>query len=168
VGASRTTGNPFGTATRAGGARRVRRHCRAAAVAAATTLLALTACTSAPETATPAAPPSAAASTPAASGGSASASPSVAADALTVDVTIADGDVTPNGEKLDVRVGQQVVLNVTSDEDDEIHAHTGGDGYALEVRAGVPATGTFTLDSAGSFEVESHHLEKVVVILNAR
>jgi hypothetical protein len=85
-----------------------------------------------------------------------------------VDITVAGGQVTPNGEKLDVRVGQQVVLNVTSDEDDEIHAHTGGDGYELEVKAGVPATGTFTLDSAGSFEVESHHLEKVVVILNAR
>ena len=151
-----------------GGARPVPRHRWAAAAAAATTVLALAACTSAPETGSPAAPPSVAASTPAGASPSTGASPSVAADALTVDITLAGGQVTPNGEKLDVRVGQQVVLNVTSDEDDEIHAHTGGDGYELEVRAGVPATGTFTLDSAGSFEVESHHLEKVVVILNAR
>ena len=34
-----------------------------------------------------------------------------------------------------------MVLNVTSDQDDEIHAHTGGDGYELEVTAGKPATG---------------------------
>jgi hypothetical protein len=91
-----------------------------------------------------------------------------AANALTIDITIAGGDVTPNGQKLDVAIGQQVVLNVTSDEDDEVHAHTGGDGYELAVKAGQPATGSFTLTSAGSFEVELHHLEKVVVVLNAR
>ena len=87
---------------------------------------------------------------------------------MTVDITIAGGNVTPNGEKVDIAVGQPVVLNVTSDTHDEIHAHTGGDGFALEVQPGTPATGTFTLTSAGSFEVESHHLEKVIVILNAR
>ncbi|GAA1435406.1 hypothetical protein GCM10009616_32440 [Microlunatus lacustris] len=57
---------------------------------------------------------------------------------------------------------------MTSDTDDEIHAHTAGEGYELAVTAGQPATGSFTLTSAGSFEVESHHLEKVIVILNAR
>ena len=132
-----------------------------AALLAATALgLALTACTSTAEPAAPApsAPASTSASTPA----------SPAADALTVDITIAGGDVTPNGEKLDVAVGQEVVLDVTSDEDDEIHAHTGGDGFELAVTAGQPATGSFTLTSAGSFEVESHHLGKVIVILNAR
>ena len=70
---------------------------------------------------------------------------------------------------MDVAVGQEVELNVTSDADDEIHAHTDdAAGYELEVKAGVPTTGRFTLGSAGSFEVESHHLEKTIVILNAR
>ena len=91
------------------------------------------------------------------------------ADRVVVDITIADGKVSPNGEKIDVAVGQQVQLNVTSDADDEIHAHTDdADGYELEVKAGVPATGRFTVASAGSFEVESHHLEKIIVILNVR
>jgi hypothetical protein len=36
------------------------------------------------------------------------------------------------------------------------------------VRAGTPAKGSFTIESPGSFEVESHHLEKIIVILNAR
>ncbi|GAA1848517.1 hypothetical protein ACFFOM_00575 [Microlunatus capsulatus] len=138
-------------------------HRAAALLAAALLGLGLSACTSSaepagPATSAPAGGASSAASTPAAP----------AADALTVDITIAGGDVTPNGQKLDVAVGQEVVLNVTSDEDDEIHAHTGGDGYELEVEAGQPATGSFTLGSAGSFEVESHHLEKVIVVLNAR
>ncbi|GAA3556985.1 hypothetical protein GCM10022197_10200 [Microlunatus spumicola] len=85
---------------------------------------------------------------------------------LTIPITIANGQVTPNGEKIDAALGQQVVLQVTSDEADEIHAHTGGDGYELEVPAGTPTTGEFTPSQPGSFEVESHHLGKVVVVLN--
>ena len=54
------------------------------------------------------------------------------------------------------------------DDDDEIHAHTGDDGYELAVKAGKPARGSFTLESPGSYEIESHHLEKVIAILNAR
>ncbi|HEY5978735.1 MAG TPA: hypothetical protein VIT41_03785 [Microlunatus sp.] len=92
-----------------------------------------------------------------------------AADPVVVDIRIADGKVSPNGEKVAVAVGQEVVVNVTSDADDEIHAHTDDvDGYELEVKAGVPTTGRFTVASAGSFEVESHHLEKIIVILNVR
>ncbi|SDS87904.1 hypothetical protein SAMN04488543_2567 [Friedmanniella luteola] len=139
------------------GAPSVRRHrARAAALLAAVALgLTLTACTSTEQPAVPAPTGASSVGVP-------------AANALTIDVTIAGGDVTPNGQKLDVAVGQQVVLDVTSDADDEVHAHTGGDGYELEVKAGQPATGSFTLTSPGSFEVELHHLKKVVVILNAR
>jgi hypothetical protein len=86
---------------------------------------------------------------------------------LTVNIVIAKGKTTPNGEKINVRVGQKVILNVISDTDDEIHAHIGGDGYELPVQAGTPARGSFILQSPGSFEVESHHLEKIIVILNA-
>lgn len=132
-------------------------------VAAAALSVGLAACTSAPGPGEPAASPSAA---PTAASGSSSSSP--AADALTVDITIAGDTVTPNGQKIDVAVGREVVLQVTSDIADEIHAHTGGDGYELEVTPGQTTTGTFTLDTAGSFEVESHHSGKVIVILNAR
>lgn len=45
--------------------------------------------------------------------------------------------------------------------------HIGGPGYELPEQAGKPATGSFTLDNAGSFKVESHHLEKIIVILSA-
>ncbi len=87
---------------------------------------------------------------------------------VAVAVTIADGKVTPNGQKLDVRVGQTITVTVVSDIDEEIHAHTGGDGYELEVKAGTPATGSFTIAAPGSYEVEAHGLEKVIVVLNAR
>jgi heme/copper-type cytochrome/quinol oxidase subunit 2 len=141
--------------------------------------LALTGCTSAPEaTAGPSPAVTSATPTPATSASassSASATPtpspsetSAAADSVTIDITIADGQVTPNGKKINIEVGQAVVLNVTSDEHDAIHAHTEGDGYELEVPAGKKVTGKFEINSPGSYEVESHHLEKVIVILNAR
>ena len=49
--------------------------------------------------------------------------------ALTINIVIAKGKTIPNGVKYDLRVGQKVILKVTSDTDDEIHAHTGGGGY---------------------------------------
>ena len=55
---------------------------------------------------------------------------------LTIPITIAGGQVQPNGEKITAALGQKIVLQVTSDEADEIHAHTGGDGYELEVPGG--------------------------------
>ena len=48
--------------------------------------------------------------------------------ALTINIAIANGKTIPNGEKINVRVGQKVILNVTSDTDDEVHAHIGGAG----------------------------------------
>jgi hypothetical protein len=96
-------------------------------------------------------------------------SPSLNADyALTINIEIARGKTVPNGKKINVRVGQKVILNVISDTDDEIHAHLGEKDYELAVQAGKPAKGSFTLESPGSFVVESHHLEKTIVILNAR
>ena len=89
-------------------------------------------------------------------------------DEVRIDVTIADGRVDPNGRKLDVEVDQPIVLYVTSDEDDEVHAHTSDEGYTLEVKAGTKVRGEFTLTAPGSYEVESHHLGKTIVILNAR
>ncbi|HZA04966.1 MAG TPA: hypothetical protein VE617_10390 [Propionibacteriaceae bacterium] len=141
--------------------------------------LALTGCTSAPtDTASPSPEITSATPSPSASASespSASATPtptptksSAVINSVTIDITIADGQVTPNGEKVDVEVGQTIVLNVTSDEHDEVHAHTEGDGFELEVPAGKTVSGEFTLNSPGSYEVELHHLEKVIVILNAR
>ena len=135
----------------AGPVRKTSRWTVAAAVAGVAALGLVTACGA--ETSTGAAPST-----------SAAASSSVAP--LTIPITIAGGQVQPNGEKITARLGQEIVLRVPSEEADEIHAHTGGDGYELEVPANQPTTGSFTPSQAGSFEVESHHLSKVIVILN--
>jgi hypothetical protein len=120
------------------------------------------ACTSSPTSGTTAASPAAS------SGASAPSPASAGPSALTINIMIANGKVDPSGKKIDVSVGQEVILQVTSDQDDEIHAHTGGNGYELQVNAGQPITGTFTVPGPGSFEVESHDLEKIIAILNAR
>ena len=141
-----------------------------AALVGAVLCLPAAGCTSGPDI-SQAGPSAVASSGPPRPDGSASSSTSPTAEPtgeLTIDITIADGKVDPNGKKIDVAVGTTVVFKVLSDIDDEIHAHTGGDGYELEVKAGEPIAGAVTVTSPGSFEVESHHLGKVIVILNAR
>jgi hypothetical protein len=140
---------------------------RALVVGAAGSLVLLSGCMSAESGSVPASPsPVASSAATSSTTGTPSAAPD--ADAVTIDISIAGGQVSPNGEKINVAKGQTVVLNVTSDTDDEIHAHTSGDGYELEVMAGKAATGTFVASDTGSFEVESHHLEKVIAILVVR
>jgi hypothetical protein len=98
-----------------------------------------------------------------------SASPtSAAVDTLIIGITVKGDQVTPNGEKLDVTKGQTVVLQVNSDTDDEIHAHTGGDGFELAVKAGKRTDGQFVAAQTGSFEIESHRLDKIIAILVVR
>jgi FtsP/CotA-like multicopper oxidase with cupredoxin domain len=151
---------------------------RRAVIAVALTMItvgALAACSpSQPATPAPASTaasqssPSSSASPSSSSPASPSPSPSKAANAVTLDITISAGQVDPNGKKIDVQRGQTIVLNVTSDEDDEIHAHTGDQGYELEVKGGKTTRGEFVVSAPGRFDVESHHLEKVIVILNVR
>jgi hypothetical protein len=129
--------------------------------------LTLSACATSPSRQPSAAPTPVPSATPISEASTPTSTPS-SVDAVTIDVTISGGKVSPSGRKLDVAVGQKVVLNVTSDIDEEIHAHALGDGYQLDVSAGKPATGSFVVSDPGSFYVEAHHLEKVIVILNVR
>ena len=89
------------------------------------------------------------------------------ADAVTIEVTLEGGKVTPNGEKINVAKGQKVIIKAISDHDDEIHVH-GEYDVALPVKADEPATTSFVADKVGSFEMESHEPAKVLAILNVR
>ena len=129
------------------------------------------ACTSqaAPTSATPAgATPASPTPTRATPTASTTDTPSAEASAVTINLTIADGKVSPSGERVDVAKGQTVIMKVISDSDDVIHAHTAAEGIEIKVEAGVPASGRFVATETGSFEVESHHLGKIFVILNVR
>ena len=86
------------------------------------------------------------------SGPSASTSASApATDGTTVEVTYANGSVSPRGYTAKVKLGTKVHLVVHADVSDEVHVH----GYDLkaDVKDGV-ATVDFTANIPGSFEIE--------------
>jgi len=87
-------------------------------------------------------------------------------DAVVVDVTLADDGPTPQGDRVDVEVGQTVRLVVTnqSGEADEVHVHSDPE-HSLEVAAGASGELEFTVDRPGQVAVESHHADAVIVQL---
>jgi hypothetical protein len=62
--------------------------------------------------------------------------------------------VTPRPTQVDLAVGATLTLVVTSDHDDELHAH----GFDVEaaLTAGRPTTIALTGKQQGVFEVETH------------
>lgn len=80
--------------------------------------------------------------------------PAPSPTARLVEVGYAGGKVTGVESRVEVPLGEQVVLRFTSDVAEEIHVH----GYDLytDLSPGVPAEIAFTADIPGSFEVELH------------
>lgn len=87
--------------------------------------------------------------------------------AETINIVIGeDGQVAPNGKKMQVAKDTLVTLRVRSTHEDEIHVH----GYDVEekIPKGETVVVSFKADKSGSFEVETHNPAKTVVILNVR
>ena len=82
-------------------------------------------------------------------------------------VTFSGNTVTPNGDVVDVSSGQSVKLEVTADKAGEIHVHS---DPAKEYPYGVGTTsltlGSF--DVPGRIEIESHALDKTIVIVEVQ
>jgi hypothetical protein len=81
-------------------------------------------------------------------------------ESRTLDVVIADGEVTPNAERVEVVQGTHVILKVKSDVADAVHVH--GYDEELEVEPDEPATLEFDADETGRFEIETHESDKLV------
>lgn len=71
-----------------------------------------------------------------------------------LEVTIKGTTVTPAPAQVELPVGSRLELVVTSDHDDELHAH--GFEVETEIKAGVPATLRLTAKEPGSYAVETH------------
>jgi len=84
-----------------------------------------------------------------------------------LDITIANGQVTPTNTTLQAKVGQPITLHVTSDADDELHVHSTPD-HEFAIAAAPNQTFQFTVDVPGSVEVELHKLDKTVVTIEIR
>lgn len=77
-----------------------------------------------------------------------------APQARSIAITIKGKSVTPAPATVDLKIGETLTLVVTSDHDDELHAH----GFDVETKlvAGAPTTVLLTGKQAGLYEVETH------------
>ncbi|WP_040796699.1 hypothetical protein [Nocardia higoensis] len=88
-------------------------------------------------------------------------------DAVTVDIRIADGKVTPVNDRSEARVGEPVTLVVDSDTEDELHVHASPE-HTFPVQAGTDQRFTFTVEVPGRVDVELHHANVTVTTVYAR
>jgi ABC-type uncharacterized transport system auxiliary subunit len=95
------------------------------------------------------------------------AKPSQEAAAKVVDISIKDDKVTPQGKRVEIKVGQPVTLRLASDSEDEIHVHSDPENK-YEISPGPARDFTFRIDTPGQVAVESHHLEVTIVQLVVR
>jgi hypothetical protein len=82
--------------------------------------------------------------------------------AVRVRIRVEGGQPVGGAQDHDVDEGEEVVLIVTADVEDEVHLH--GYDLAANVAPGNPARIRFTADSVGEFEIELE--ERVVPIGN--
>ena len=84
-----------------------------------------------------------------------------------IEVTIAGDSVTPNGDRVEVAVGEPVELVVESDRPGEIHVHSTPE-QSFDYAKGTTTLGLDPIERPGVVDVESHTLEKTIVQLEAR
>ncbi len=87
-------------------------------------------------------------------------------DPTVIEITFEDGEVTPNGDRVEVGTGQPIELQVTADEPGTIHVHSDPE-QELEYDTGDNSF-EFEIERPGVIEVESHELEQLIVQLEAR
>jgi hypothetical protein len=85
---------------------------------------------------------------------------------VTIEITFADGEVEPNGDRVEVDAGQPIDLEVTADEPGAIHIHSDPE-QELDYEAGTE-TFEIQVDQPGIVEIESHDLDQVIVQLEVR
>ena len=86
---------------------------------------------------------------------------------LSINVTIAHGQVTPANATLQAKVAQPITLHVTSDAVDELHVHSSPD-HKFQVAAAANQTFQFSVDVPGNVDVELHHLERTIATIQVR
>lgn len=80
-----------------------------------------------------------------------------------VEITFADGEVTPAGERVEAEAGEPIDLVVTADEPGALHIHSDPE-QELSYPAGEK-TFEIQVDRPGVVDVESHELGVVIVQL---
>lgn len=78
-----------------------------------------------------------------------------AAKPLLFELVVAKGKLVSGPATLQVREGDDVQLQITSDQADELHMH--GYDLHLSLKPGTPATLAFKAEHSGRFDYELHH-----------
>lgn len=81
-----------------------------------------------------------------------------------IDVTFSGNTVTPNGDRVQVAVGQPVELDIHADASGEIHVHSDPEQH-VEYHAGTTQASIGSFNIPGQITIESHALNKVIVVL---
>ena len=86
---------------------------------------------------------------------------------VVVDIAVSDGTVTPQGDRVEMKVGQKVTLHLTSDAHETIHVHSEPE-HEFEIGKGDDIEKSFTIDTPGQIAVEAHLLDVTIVQLVVR
>lgn len=81
-----------------------------------------------------------------------------------IEIVEDNGEIKDSGRTVKVGVGEEIQLNVSSDAADIIHVHSDPE-HEFEIGADEDESFTFSIDSPGTYEVESHELEVVILKL---
>ncbi|MBY6537487.1 hypothetical protein HQ325_02270 [Rhodococcus sp. BP-349] len=85
----------------------------------------------------------------------------------TLDVAIAGGEVTPVDQRLEGRAGEEILVTVSSDAEDEIHVHSVPE-HSFPVAVGDDQQFRFTVDVPGSVDIELHEADVTVATVLVR
>ena len=84
----------------------------------------------------------------------------------TIDITFKGDTVDPNGVQKKVKAGKPTTLHIVADKPGELHVHSSPE-QQVAYDAGT-SDKKLTIDRPGIVEVESHNLDKLVVVLEVR
>lgn len=93
--------------------------------------------------------------------------PTAAIDTTVVDIKIAEGSVTPTNGQAQARINRPIVLEVSSDVNDQLHVHSVPE-YTFPVEARSDQIFEFTVEVPGQVDVELHDLDRKVVTIQVR
>jgi predicted sugar kinase len=80
-----------------------------------------------------------------------------------IDITIKNGKVTPQGDRVKVKVDKPITLHIDADSAGQIHVHSTPEQH-IDFGKGT-STKKLTIKQPGIVDVEDHALDKVIVQL---
>jgi hypothetical protein len=84
-------------------------------------------------------------------------------DGTVIEITISGSTIDPNGERVQVPLGEPVTLDITADRQGELHVHSTPEQEIAFQHGDTEAELSF--DQAGVVDVEDHESGKVIVQL---